>query len=82
MLAQESVSVVSKIAKDPLGSLGTISQSIFYGRDYDKIARAITSPRGVELLEEMAKAGKNKKRLATGAQELQRLIDGIDEGAE
>ena len=34
------------------------------------------------VIEEMAKAGKNKKRLATGAQELQRLIDGIDEGAE
>lgn len=82
MLAQESVSVAGKVAKDPLGAFGTIYQSIFYGRDYDKVARAITSPKGVELLEEMAKAGKNQKRLATGAQELQRLIDGIDEGAE
>lgn len=82
MLAQESVSVIGKIAKDPLGSFGTIYQSIFYGRDYDKVARAITSPQGVEILEQMAKAGKNQKRLATGAQELQRLIDGIDEGAE
>jgi hypothetical protein len=82
MMSQESISTLGKIGKDPLGSFGTIYQSVFYGRDYDKIARAITSPRGVELLEEMAKAGKNQKRLATGAQELQRLIDGLDEGAE
>jgi hypothetical protein len=82
MMSQESISTIGKIGKDPLGSFGTIYQSVFYGRDYDKIARAITSPRGVELLEEMAKAGKNQKRLATGAQELQRLIDGLDEGAE
>jgi hypothetical protein len=82
MMSQESISTLGKIGKDPLGSFGTIYQSVFYGRDYEKIARAITSPRGVELLEEMAKAGKNQKRLATGAQELQRLIDGLDEGAE
>lgn len=82
MMSQESISTIGKIGKDPLGSFGNIYQSVFYGRDYDKIARAITSPRGVELLEEMAKAGKNQKRLATGAQELQRLIDGLDEGAE
>jgi hypothetical protein len=82
MLAQESVSTIGKIGKDPLGSFGTIYQTIFYGRDYEKVAKAITSPQGVELLEQMAKAGKNQKRLATGAVELQRLIDGLDEGAE
>jgi hypothetical protein len=30
----------------------------------------------------MAKASKNQKQLATGAVELQRLIDALDEGAE
>jgi hypothetical protein len=82
MMSEESISTLGKIGKDPLGSFGRIYQSVFYGRDYERVARAITSPQGVELLEQMAKAGKNQKRLATGAQELQRLIDGLDEGAE
>lgn len=82
MIAAESVSTVSKAAKNPLEALGTAYQTIFYRKDYENVAKAITSPDGIKILENMAKAGKNQKQLATGAVELQRLIDALDEGAE
>lgn len=82
MIAAESVSTVSKAAKNPLEALGNAYQTIFYRKDYENVAKAITSPDGIKILENMAKAGKNQKQLATGAVELQRLIDALDEGAE
>jgi hypothetical protein len=82
MIAAESVSTVSKAARNPLEALGTAYQTIFYRKDYENVAKAITSPDGIKILENMAKAGKNQKQLATGAVELQRLIDALDEGAE
>lgn len=82
MIAAESVSTVSKATKNPLEALGTAYQTIFYRKDYENVAKAITSPDGIKILENMAKAGKNQKQLATGAVELQRLIDALDEGAE
>jgi hypothetical protein len=55
---------------------------MFFRKDYENVAKAITSPEGIKILENMAKASKNQKQLAIGAVELQRLIDGLDEGAE
>jgi hypothetical protein len=82
MIAAESVSTISKATKNPLEALGNAYQTIFYRKDYENVAKAITSPDGIKILENMAKAGKNQKQLATGAVELQRLIDALDEGAE
>ena len=82
MIAAESVSTVAKAAKNPLEALGNTYQTIFFRKDYENVAKAITSPDGIKILENMAKAGKNQKQLATGAVELQRLIDALDEGAE
>lgn len=82
MIAAESVSTVTKAAKNPLEALGNVYQTIFYRKDYENVAKAITSPDGIRILENMAKASKNQKQLATGAVELQRLIDALDEGAE
>jgi hypothetical protein len=82
MIAAESVSTVAKATKNPLEALGTFYQTIFYRKDYENVAKAITSPDGIRILENMAKASKNQKQLATGAVELQRLIDALDEGAE
>lgn len=82
MIAAETMSNVAKATKNPLESLGKLYQTIFYRKDYENVAKAITSPDGVRILENMAKASKNQKQLATGATELQRLIDALDEGAE
>lgn len=82
MIAAESVSTVAKAARNPLEALGTAYQTLFFRKDYENVAKAITSPDGIKILENMAKAGKNQKQLATGAVELQRLIDALDEGAE
>lgn len=82
LIQAESVSTVAKATKNPLEALGNVYQTIFYRKDYENVAKAITSPDGVRILENMAKASKNQKQLATGAVELQRLIDALDEGAE
>jgi hypothetical protein len=82
LIQAESVSTISRAAKNPLEALGNAYQTIFYRKDYENVAKAITSPDGIKILENMAKAGKNQKQLATGAVELQRLIDALDEGAE
>jgi hypothetical protein len=82
MIAAESVSTVAKAARNPLEAIGTLYQTMFFRKDYENVAKAITSPEGIKILENMAKASKNQKQLAIGAVELQRLIDGLDEGAE
>jgi hypothetical protein len=82
MIAAESVSTVAKATRNPLEAIGTLYQTMFFRKDYENVAKAITSPEGIKILENMAKASKNQKQLATGAVELQRLIDGLDEGAE
>jgi hypothetical protein len=82
MIAAESVSTVAKATRNPLEAIGNLYQTMFFRKDYENVAKAITSPEGIKILENMAKASKNQKQLATGAVELQRLIDGLDEGAE
>lgn len=79
MLAEESVSAIAKTAKNPLQGLGNMYQSFFYGRDYEKIARAITSPDGVKQLEKIAKLNKDKRKQGLAVVELQRIIEASDE---
>ena len=79
MLAEKSVSAVAKTAKNPLQGLGNMYQSFFYGRDYEKIARAITSPDGVKQLEKIAKLNKDKRQQGLAIVEFQRIIEATDE---
>jgi hypothetical protein len=79
MLSEESISTMSKIAKNPLTGLGNMYQSIFYGSDYQKIARAITSPDGVKQLEKIAKLQKDKRQQGLAIVEFQRILEATDE---
>ena len=82
MLAQESVSLLGKTLTNPMATVGNIYQSIVYGRDYDRLARAITSPDGVKTLENIAKASKDQKKLGLALTEMQQLIRATDQEAE
>jgi hypothetical protein len=79
MLAEESISTMSKIAKNPLTGLGNMYQNIFYGSDYQKIAKAITSPDGVKQLEKIAKLQKDKRQQGLAIVEFQRILEATDE---
>ena len=54
-------------------------QNIFYGRDYQKIAQAITSPDGVKQLEKIAKLQKDKRQQGLAIVEFQRILEATDE---
>lgn len=74
MLAEASVGAVGQTLKQPLSVIGNMYQSIFFARDYQKIAKAITSPDGVMALENIAKAGKDRKKIGLAFTELQQVI--------
>lgn len=74
MLAEASVGTIGQTLKQPLSAIGNMYQSIFFSRDYQKIAKAITSPDGVMALEQIAKAGKNQKKVGLAFTELQQVI--------
>lgn len=82
MLAEESVGLLGKSFRNIPGAIGNLYQSIFYGRDYEKIAKAITSPNGVETLEKLAKAGKDRKKIGLAFTELQQVVKSLDEEQE
>jgi hypothetical protein len=79
MRAQESVSLLGKTLKTPISAFGDLYQGIFYGRDYERIAKAITDPRGVDALEKLAKAGKDRKKIALAMTEFQQIVRALDE---
>lgn len=79
MMAEKSISTAAQVLKTPIASAGNLYQSIFYGKDYENIAKAITSPNGVELLEQLAKAGKDNKKIGIGFVEMQKLINATSE---
>jgi hypothetical protein len=79
MMAQESVSLLGKTFKSPIGVFGDLYQGIFYGRDYERIAKAITDPRGVDALEKLAKAGKDRRKIALAMTEFQQIVRALDE---
>jgi hypothetical protein len=74
MLAEASVGAVGQTLKQPLSAIGNMYQSIFFARDYRNIAKAITSPDGVMALENIAKAGKDRKKIGLAFTELQQVI--------
>jgi hypothetical protein len=79
MLAEESIGLLGKSFRNIPGAIGNLYQGIFYGRDYEKIAKAITSPNGVETLEKLAKAGKDRKKIGLAFTELQQVVKSFDE---
>lgn len=79
MLAEESIGLLGKSFKNIPGTIGNLYQGIFYGRDYEKIAKAMTSPNGVEALEKLAKAGKDSKKIGLAFTELQQVVKSFDE---
>jgi hypothetical protein len=79
MLAEESVGLLGKSFRNIPGAIGNLYQGIFYGRDYEKIAKAITSPNGVEALEKLAKAGKDRKKIGLAFTEIQQIVKSFDE---
>jgi hypothetical protein len=78
MLAEASVGAVGQTLKQPLSAIGNMYQSIFFARDYQNIAKAITSPDGVMALEKIAKAGKNQKKVGLAFTELQQVIKAVE----
>jgi hypothetical protein len=74
MLTEASMGAVSQTLKQPLSAIGNLYQSVFFSRDYTKMAKAITSPDGVMALENIAKAGKDRKKIGLAFTELQQII--------
>jgi hypothetical protein len=78
MLAEASVGTVTQTLKQPLSVIGNMYQSIFFARDYKNIAKAMTSPDGVMALENIAKAGKDRKKVGLAFTELQQVIKAVE----
>jgi hypothetical protein len=74
MLAEASAGSVGRALKQPLSAAGDLYQSIFFGQDYNRIAKSITSPDGVMTLEKLAKAGKDQKKAGLAITEINQLI--------
>lgn len=74
LLTETSMGAVSQTLKQPLSAVGNLYQSIFFSRDYTKMAKAITSPDGVMALENIAKSGKDRKKIGLAFTELQQII--------
>jgi hypothetical protein len=78
MLAEASTGAVTQTLKQPLSVIGNMYQSIFFARDYKNIAKAMTSPDGVMALENIAKAGKDRKKVGLAFTELQQVIKAVE----
>lgn len=74
MLAEASAGTVGRALKQPLSAAGDLYQSIFFGQDYNRIAKAITSLDGIMTLEKLAKAGKDQKKAGLAITEINQLI--------
>jgi hypothetical protein len=74
MLAEASVGTIGQTLKQPLSAVGNMYQTIFFSRDYQKMAKAMTSPDGVMALENIAKAGRDRKKVGLAFTELQQII--------
>lgn len=74
MLAEATTGAISQTLKQPLSAIGNLYQSVFFARDYSKMAKAMTSPDGVMALENIAKAGKDRKKIGLAFTELQQII--------
>jgi hypothetical protein len=74
MLAEASMGAISQTLKQPLSAVGNLYQSVFFARDYRNMAKAMTNPDGVMALENIAKAGKDRKKIGLAFTELQQII--------
>ena len=74
MLAEQSVGSVGRALKQPLSAVGDLYQNIFFGQDYNRIAKAMTSPDGVMALENLAKASKDQKKIGLAITEINQVI--------
>ena len=74
MLAEASAGSVGRALKQPLSTVGDLYQQIFFGQDYNRIAKAMTSPDGVMALEKLAKAGKDQKKIGLAITEINQVI--------
>jgi hypothetical protein len=74
MLAEASVGQIGRTLKQPLSAVGDLYQNIFFGQDYNRIAKAITSPDGVMALEKLAKASKDQKKIGLAITEINQVI--------
>ena len=74
MLAEASVGGIGRALKQPLSAVGDLYQNIFFGQDYNRIAKAITSPEGVMALEKLAKASKDQKKIGLAITEINQVI--------
>jgi hypothetical protein len=74
MLAEASAGSVGRALKQPLSTVGDLYQTIFFGKDYRNIAKAITSPDGVMSLEKLAKTGKDQKKIGLAITEINQVI--------
>jgi len=74
MMAETSAGAIGKTLKQPLSAVGTLYEQVFFSRDYEMIAKAMTSPDGVMALERLAKAGKDKQKIGIAITEINQVI--------
>jgi hypothetical protein len=73
-LARNRAGAIRTALKNPLEAAGGMYENIFYNNDSANVAKALTSPDGVKLLNQLAKTSKNDKQTALLVTELQRLL--------
>ncbi len=74
MMAEASVGTIGQTLKQPLSAAGNLYQQVFFGQDYNRMAKAMTSPDGVMALEQLAKAGKDQKKIGLAITEINQVI--------
>jgi hypothetical protein len=74
MMAEASVGTIGQTLKQPLSAVGNLYQQVFFGQDYNRMAKAMTSPDGVMALEKLAKAGKDQKKIGLAITEINQII--------
>lgn len=78
-LARNRAGAIRTALKNPLEAAGGMYENIFYNNDSANVAKALTSPDGVKLLNQLAKSSKNDKQTALLVTELQRLLQEQDQ---
>lgn len=73
-LARGRTGAIRTALKNPLEAAGGMYENIFYANDSANVAKALTSPEGVDLLNKLAAVGKNDKQAALLVTELQRIL--------
>jgi len=77
-LAQRAEGVTRQVLTTPTKAPAMLVDYIINGRDMEKMARALTSPNGLQEIERLALAGKDKRKIGIAATSIQRLIDEME----